>query len=182
MARTRTWLATLGVAGLIALAVACGGGGGGDSNKVSESQAEEMADKFLFNMIGILTGDTDADDFLGMFAPECREGVEENDIEQLIALVSLFGGEELKDIKIQEFDVGDVNVEETEEGTLVSPKNLDNVRVKVDGKFVNANDYLQTVGFEDFGSSDPAEEPILMVRRDGKTYIADCTFLEDFAP
>ena len=185
MGHPRTWLATLTVAALIALAVACGGGGGGggDSNKVSESQAKDAAEKFLLSMFGIFTGDTKADQFIGQFAPECREGVDEEEVEAALTLISTFGGAfgELEDLDIEEFDIGEVTLQETEEGTLVAPKNLDSIRVKVDGKFVNADQYLQSVGFDEFGTDDPAEDPILMVRRDGKTYIGDCSFLEDFS-
>ena len=185
MRRLRSSLFALGIAGLVVLGVACGGGGGGggDSNKVSESQAKDAAEKFLLSMFGIFTGDTKADEFLGQFAPECREGVNEDDIEEALTLISAFGGAfgELEDLEIEEFDIGEVTVRETEEGTLVAPKNLDSIRVKVDGKFVNADEYLQSVGFDEFGTDDPAEDPILMVRRDGKTYIGDCSFLEDFS-
>ena len=187
MIRVRTWLATLGVVGLVSLAVACGGGGGGggggDSNKVSESQAKDAAEKFLLSMFGIFTGDTKADQLLAQFAPECRDDANEDDIEAALTLISSFGGAfgELDDLEIEEFDIGDVTLQETENGTLVAPKNLDSIRVKVDGKFVKADEYLQSVGFDEFGADDPAEDPILMVRRDGKTVIADCSFLEDFS-
>src|SRR6187402_3168903 len=93
MGQVRTWLATLTVVALVGLAVACGGGGGGgDSNKVSESQAKDAAEKFLLSMFGIFTGDTKADQFIGQFAPECREGIDEEEIEQALTLISAFGG------------------------------------------------------------------------------------------
>jgi hypothetical protein len=182
MARGRTWLATLGVAGLVALAVACGGGGGGDSTKVNQSQAASMADKFFFNLFGIFTGETEAKEFIEMFTPECREGVDEEEVEEALAFISGFGGAfgDFDDINISEFDVGEVTLEETDEGTLVAPKSLQAIRAKVDGKFVNADQYLQGVGFDAFGSEDPSGEQILMVRQDGKTYIADCSFLQEF--
>ena len=84
MGRLRTLMATLAVAMLVGLAVACGGddGGGGDSNKVSESQAKDAAEKFLLSVFGIFTGETKADQFLNQFAPECRENVDEDEVEQ----------------------------------------------------------------------------------------------------
>jgi hypothetical protein len=98
-------------------------------------------------------------------------------------LISAFGSAfgELDNLDIEEFDIGEVTTQETEQGTLVAPKSLDTIRVKIDGKFVNADEYLQSVGFDAFGDDNPAEEPILMVRRDGKTLIGDCTYLEDFS-
>jgi hypothetical protein len=183
MARLSTWLAGLGVAGLLALAVACGGdddGGGGGGDNISESQAKQAADRFLLTTFGLFTGDATPKAFIEQFAPECREGVKESDIATAMLFIQAFAPA-LADLKIEEFDVGEVKVEQTTEGYLVSPTSADNIRVKVDGKFVNANTFFQDNGFDDFGEDDPTEEPILLVRRDGKTYIGDCEGLGDFS-
>ena len=61
MARIGTWLAGLGVAGLLSLAVACGGGddsGGGGGNNLSESQAKQATNRFLATTFGLFTGDS----------------------------------------------------------------------------------------------------------------------------
>jgi hypothetical protein len=184
MARFSTWLAGLGIAGLLALAVACGGdddgGGGGGGNTLNESQAKQAADRFLLTTFGLFTGDSTPKAFIEQFAPECRDGIKESDLATAMLFIQAFAPE-LKDLKIEEFDVGEVKVEQTDEGYLVSPTDADKIRVKVDGKFVNANTFFQENGFEDLASDDPTEDPILLVRRDGKTYVGDCEALGDFS-
>jgi hypothetical protein len=181
MGRIRTWLATLGIAGLVALAVACGGDDdGGDGDNLSQSQAKQAADRFLLTTFGLFTGDSTPKAFIEQFAPECRDGVKESDIATAMLFLQAFAPE-LEKLKIEEFDVGDVKVEQTTEGYLVSPTDATKIRVKVDGKFVNANTFFEENGFEDFASDDPTEDPILLVRRDGKTYIGDCDIAGDFS-
>ena len=181
MARIGTWLAGLGVAGLLSLAVACGGGDdSGGGNSLSESQAKQATNRFLATTFGLFTGDSTPKAFIEQFAPECREGVQESDLATAMLFIQAFAPE-LADLKIEEFDVGEVKVEQTDEGYLVSPTDANKMRVKVDGKFVNANTFFRDNGFEDIGSEELAEDPILLVRRDGKTYIGDCEALGDFS-
>jgi hypothetical protein len=86
---------------------------------------------------------------------------------------------ELADTRIEDIDVGQVKVEKADEGYLVAPADPGAMRVKVDGQFVNADEYFTSAGFESDLSGDEVD-PILLVRRDGKIYAGDCQELQDF--
>ncbi len=181
MIRTRTWLATIGVAGLMTLAVACGGddnGGGGSG--FNESQAKAATNNLMKTAFGLFTGDATAKQFIELFDPECREGVDEGEISTGLALIQAFAPE-LSKLDIEDFDVGDVKVEESGEGYRVTVANPDSMRVKVDGKFVDADEFFEDAGFGEITEGDPSEEPINFIRKDGKVYVTDCEALGDFS-
>jgi hypothetical protein len=167
-------------AGLTLLLAACGGGSDGGGG-LSEKRAGEVAKQYILHVFGLLTGDTDADALIESFAPECREGVEASDVEAAIGFIAIFLPD-LAEADIEDVDLGKLKYTKTDEGILVIPEDPDGMRLKVDGKFVSANDFFADMGFED-SEDTPAEadEPLLIVERDGKAYIGDCSGLQDFA-
>jgi hypothetical protein len=176
------------LAGLALLLCACGGGsddgggGGGGGGGLSEKRAGELAEQYVVNIFGILTGDVKPQALIDSFAPECREGVKASDIAAAVGLIALFVPQ-LADVKIEDVDLGELTYEKTDEGILVLPKDPDGIKIKVKGKFVNANEFFSELGFDDTSSdSGPlsAEDALLIVERDGKAYLGDCSELQDF--
>jgi hypothetical protein len=172
----RSFVAVL--AGLALLAGACSGGGGGGG--LSEKRAGELSEQFILNVFGILTGDVDAQRMIDSFAPECRQGISAAEIQTAAGFIVVFLPQ-LAEIEIEDVDLGELEYERTEEGILVTPVDPNGIRVKVEGRFMNANEFFSSLGLESEDDS-PASptEPLLIVERDGKAYIGDCTQLQDF--
>jgi hypothetical protein len=175
------------LAGLALLLCACGGGSddggsGGGGGSLSEKRAGELAEQYVVNILGVLTGDVNAQKLIDSFAPECREGVKASDIAAAVGFIALFVPQ-LADVKIEDVDLGELTFEKTGEGILVLPTDPDGIKIKVKGKFVNANEFFSELGFDDTSSdSGPlsAEDALLIVERDGKAYLGDCSELQDF--
>ena len=174
------------LAALALLLCACGGGSDGDSGGggggLSEKRAGELAEQYVLNVFGILTGDVKPQELIDSFAPECREGVKASDIAAAIGFISIFVPQ-LADAKIEDVDLGKLKFEKTDEGILVTPEDPNAIRIKVDGKFVNADEFFSELGFDDSGDDSPADaaEALLIVERDGKAYLGECSELQDFS-
>jgi hypothetical protein len=170
------------------LAVACGGGskgsgGSGDTSSgggLSEKRAGELAKQYVLDVFGIITGDVNPQRLIDSFAPECREGVKASDISAAIGFISIFVPQ-LADVKIEDVDLGKLTFEKTDKGILVRPVDPNAVRIKVKGKFVNANDFFKDLGFDSVEDTPAiADDAILVVERDGKAYLGTCSELQDF--
>jgi hypothetical protein len=162
---------------LVLAAVACGGGS--DNTKpIGEDEAAEAVNAYLVTSFGLFTGQTTAKDFIAAYAPECRGEVSESDLATILLFIQALAPE-LAGTKIDAIDVGQVKVEKADGGYLVAPDDPGSMRVKVDGQFVNADEYFTSAGFQSDLSGDEVD-PILFVRRDGKIYAGDCQELQDF--
>lgn len=164
------------IAGAVAAGVACGGGGGGDG-PITESEASEATSRYMVTTLGLFTGTTEAQGFIDLFAPECREGVDPAALAFVAVFIQAFAPE-LRGIEIEDVDVGELRLEQVDEGTLVSPLDPEAIRVKVDGNFMPATEFFAVSGFEPSDDEDDLAEPVLLVRRNGDIYIGDCSELE----
>lgn len=162
--------------GLVLLAAACGGGGDKDDGPITESEASAYVSRYFVTSLGLFTGGTDAQKFMELFAPECRQDVDPAAFAFLTLFVQAMAPE-LKDLRVDEADAGPLQLEHTEQGTLVSPRDPNALRVKVDGTFVSADEFFARSGFEATDDEELAE-PLLLVKRDGKVYLGDCSELE----
>ena len=88
---------------------------------------------------------------------------------------------QLAEVKIEDVDLGKLTFEKTDEGILVLPGRPNGVRIKVDGKFVNANDFFKDLGFDSEEDTPAiADDAILVVERDGTAYLGTCSEIQDF--
>ena len=167
------------IAALAIFLSACGGGSNGGGG-LSEKSAERLTNQFVLDILGLLTGDVDAQRLIDSFAPECREGISASDINIAAGFISVFVPQ-LSEAEIEAVDLGRLSFERTDQGMLVTPEDPDGIRVKVGGQFVSANEFFRDLGFDESDDSvaSPAE-PLLIVERDGKAYIGDCEQLQDF--
>lgn len=166
------------LAALMLLVCACGGGSDGGGGGLSEKRAGELAKQYILDAFGVLTGDVNAQRLIDAFAPECREGVKASDIAAIAEFVSVFLPQ-LSEVEIEDVDLGKLRFEKTDEGIRVLPEDPNAIRVKIKGKFINANDFFSGLGMEESDSS-IAEDAILIVERDGKAYLGECSDLGEF--
>jgi hypothetical protein len=164
----------LGVTALLG-GLACGGDGESE-DRISQTEAEEAADRYFVTTLGLFTGSADAEGFIELFAPECRQGVDPSGLDFVVAFMQALAPQ-IQGANIDEVDVGALRLEHTDEGTLISPEDPDALRLRVDGAFVSADDFFGQAGFVPTEGTDPAE-PLLLVRREGKVYFGDCSELE----
>ncbi len=172
---------------LIALVAACGGGSkesadSPDSGAVSEKQAGEVARQYFLTTFGVLSGKSSPQQLIDLFAPECRDGVDAQSIAATMLLARAFLPG-LDKLKIEDVDLGQLKYETNDKGVLVSPVDPNVARVKVDGKFIDVGEYFKSVGLSDGASTttETTNEPLLIVKRNGKAVIGDCTGLSDYA-
>ncbi len=174
-----TVTARLGLFSLVAVllfAIACGGGSG---DKISDSEATDAANNYLATTLGLFTGSTAPEDFINQYAPECREGVDASALSFVSAFMQGLAPE-LKDLKIEAVDAGPLDIKHTDDGALVTPKDPNALRIKVDGEFQSAADFFGPAGFSPQDANSSAD-PLHLVQRDGKIYLANCQELQDLA-
>jgi len=175
-------------AAVLLLVVACGGdtksdagvsGAGPGTGAISEKEARAAANRFFLTFFGVLSGKQQPQSLIDLYAPECRKDVKASDLAGVLGLVRLFVPG-ITNMKIEDVDLGKLKLEETKDGTKVVPEDPNKVRIKVEGKFVNIDEYFKGLGFDD-NNEDPANtnDPILLVRREGKIYVGDCDSLSD---
>ena len=169
----------IGVIVFVTLGVACGGGGSKQDGPITEDEAAQAMSHYLETTIGLFSGSAQPQTFIDLFAPECRENVDASSLALVVTLIQGFAPG-LKDVKLQGVDVGKVTLQKNEQGTLVSLQDPTALRVKVDGNFKPVDQFFADAGFEATGEGD-LEEPLLLVRRNGKVYLGDCSGLDDLS-
>ena len=177
-ARPIAGFVALGLLAVMALSIACGGDDKkADSDPISESEAAEASNEFLKTTLGLFTGTTKAQAFVDLFAEECREDADVATLELVLSFIQGFAPE-LQGLEIEAVDLGPLVLEQTAEGTLVTAQDPANLRVKVDGEFKPASDFFGDAGFEE-ADEEALASSVLLVRRDGKILLGDCSDLED---
>ncbi len=176
--------ALLTTVALIALVASCGGSKDStdstDSGSVSEKQASQVAKQYFLTTFGVLSGKNTPQQLIDLYAPECQTNADAQSIAAMMLLARAFVPG-LDKLNIEDVDLGDLKYERNDKGLLVSPADPNAVRIKVDGKFVDVGEYFQSLGFSDGTTTTEAtNEPLLVVKRDGKALIGDCSGLEQF--
>jgi hypothetical protein len=182
------YLKTFLIAPMLALALAalaCGGGSGGGANSGAtnsdESAAAAAANQHLKTILGLFDGSTSGQELINIFAPECRGKATASDIETVGALIRAFVPDLSKN-KIAAVDLGKLTFDKTSDGITVTTTDSSAIKLKVKGKWVSTDDYLQTAGLSgDATASLGVDQGVLLVKRDGKWYLGDCSMLQDFA-
>jgi len=173
------WFAAVGLVAVVLFGLACGGDEKSDDDAISEDEASEVANGFLTTTLGLFTGGTEAQEFIDLFAPECRAQADAAALELVLLFIQGFAPE-LQGIEIEEVDAGELTLEQTAEGTLVTPVDPSSLRVKVDGEFMPASEFFASAGFEEVEDQSIVDS-VLLVRRDGEIYLGDCSQLEDLS-
>ena len=181
---TRITLTLLGIA--LMFLVACGGddkggvfGGGGGGNT---NDPVAFAARAFVTQLAVFSGAQDPQKLLDLYLPECRTGVKPSDVTAALAMIKAFFPE-ISKLKVEDIDLAGPKVEKNGNEVKLTITDVNKVRVKADGKFVNANDYFKSVGFKDPGDSplEGLEKPLLLKEQDGKLYLSDCSDLQDLA-
>ena len=191
---TRIILALASIA--LVLSVACGGddkkdggilggnqggsssssGGGDPKEPVAFAQRSIVT---LFNMFG---GSTDPQKYLDLYLPECRTGVKASDVTQVLTMIKAFFPD-IGKLKVEDVDLGNPKVEKNGNDVKITITDSSKIRVKVNGKFVPAQEFFKSIGFDDPKESplEVTDEPLMLKEQDGKLYIANCDDLKDIA-
>jgi hypothetical protein len=174
------------------LAVACGGGdkndggilggGGSSSGGATSNDPNTFARQALVTFLGVFSGNTDAQKMLDLYLPSCRTNVKASDLTQVLTMVKAFFPE-LSKVKVEDIDLGQTKVEKNGSEVKLTVQDPSKVRVKVDGKFISADEYAKRVGFDDISDSplEGVEEPLLLKEEGGRLYISECSDLEDLS-
>ncbi len=173
----RTWPLAVAAVVLTAACINCGGSSE-DSNLIGEGEAKEAVEMFMLASYGLLSGQTEPQAFLDLYAPDCREEIDEAGFATALLLVQAFAPDTVPDI--EEVDVGNISLEQLDDGALVTladPENPDAVRIKVDGEFVTLRELDTMLGFE--SGDEDFSAPLLLVRRDGEIFLGDCSELNE---
>ena len=180
------WLLSLpALALLTVLAMACGGGSKAGS---TDAEVTLAANTVILTYFDLLSGKKSGQALIDLYAPECRQGVSAGDIDKVMGLVAAFAPE-LSKLKIEAVDLGKLNIETVGDELHVAPADTSAIRVKVDGKFVKADDYLNSLsgtsatpaGNTTSMASIPGESALTLVRRNGKLYVGSCDELQEFS-
>jgi hypothetical protein len=170
----RALLITLSL--IAAVAAACGGGGSGGGS--DEQQAGAAANRHIRTFLGLFDGTSTSQQLIDAFAPECRSGVKTTDIDKTAALLRTFAPQFAK-YRIEAIDLGPLSYEKTADGINVTATDGTKARIKTNGKWISVQDYVKLANLESGDLNITGGEPTLMVKRDGKWYIGDCSVLED---
>lgn len=152
------------------------GGGSGTKDPVAFAQSSLVT---MFNMFG---GSVDPQRYLDLYLPECRTGVKVSDVTQVLTMVKAFFPE-ISKLKIDDIDLGNPKVERNGSDIKLTITDSSKLRVKVNGKFIQAEEYFKSIGFKDPKESplEVTDEPLLLKEQDGRLFIANCDDLQDLA-
>jgi hypothetical protein len=191
---TRIILALATIA--LVFSLACGGDdkkdggilGGGSSSGSSSSGGGNTKDPVAFAQSALTTtfnvfgGSQQPQKLLDLYLPECRTGVKASDVSQALILIKAFFPE-ISKLKVEDIDLANPKVEKNGNEYKLTITDSKKIRVKTNGKFVNAEEYFKSIGFKDIDDSplSGVEEPLLLKEQDGKLYISDCSSLKDLA-
>jgi hypothetical protein len=173
---SRAGLVALVTAGALILS-ACGGGDGGGSE---EDQVARAANQHVRTLLRVISGAASGRDVLNVYAPECREGVDASEIDAGLALIRLFAPQ-LANAKIEEVDLGELKLEKVPDGYEVSPVDPAAMRIRADGKWQTVEEFFTGLGFDEDDGSPADIGTVLLVERDGKWYLGECSELQDFS-
>jgi hypothetical protein len=168
---------------LTAFAVACGGGGGGALSGGGSSNSTDpktFTTQYYTTLFATLAGNKSTQDFVNFFQPSCRDNVKIADVTRGIQSEQT-NVPKIKGAKIDNVDFGDKfkSTKKDSGYTVTIPSSRDS-RIHVDGKWVNAHDYLKSIDFED-DSSGGTTDDINLVLVDKKLYVDDCDSLASIA-
>jgi hypothetical protein len=185
---TLSKLACALVAGGALLAAACGGdgggitggGGGGGGSSGGDRDPTIVAKMYLLTVIRVYTGQAKGEDIMRLFEDSCRSQFSVADVQKGLEQEAN-DYPKLKGVKLEDFDFqGKAKVDKTSDGATVTVPPVDEIRVKIDGKWLNAFEYFKGVGLADDGDKgDPTEVDVIL--RNGRYYLADCDDLEGIA-
>jgi len=151
-------------------------GGGDPKDPVAFAQRSIVT---LFNMFG---GSTDPQQYLDLYLPECRTGVKASDVTQVLTMIKAFFPD-INKLKVEDVDLANPKVEKNGNDVKITITDSNKIRVKVNGKFVPAQEFFKSIGFDDPKDSplEVTDEPLMLKEQDGKLYIANCDDLKDIA-
>lgn len=186
---TRIILALASIA--LIFSVACGGddkkdggilGGGGSNSSTNSKDPVAFAQSAVVTQFNVFGGSVDPQKLLDLYLPECTKGIKTSDITQTLAMVKAFFPDIAK-LKIEDIDLAGPKVEKNGNDVKLTISDINKVRIKSNGKFVNAVEFMKSIGFTDPGDS-PLEgfnEPLELREQDGRLYISNCDDLKDIA-
>src|SRR5687767_3878787 len=191
---TRIILALATIA--LVFSIACGGDdkkdggilGGGSSSSSSSSGGGNTKDPVAFAQSALTTtfnvfgGSQDPQKLLDLYLPECRTGVKSSDVTAALTMIKAFFPE-ISKLKVEDIDLANPKVEKNGNEYKLTITDKNKIRVKANGKLMNANDYFKSIGFDDPDDSplSGVDEPLLLKEQDGKLFISDCSSLKDLA-
>src|SRR6185436_7925409 len=180
---TRIILALASIA--LVFSFACGGddknGGilsgnqGGSSGGIDTKDPVKFAQGALTTTFNVFGGSADPQKMLDLYLPECRTGVKPGDITAALTMIKAFFPDIAK-LKVEDIDLGGPKVDKNGSDYKLTISDINKVRIKSNGKFVNANDFMKSIGFADPGSS-PLEglnDPLELREQDGRLFISNC--------
>jgi hypothetical protein len=186
---TRIILALASIA--LVFSIACGGddkkdggilGGGSSSGNTNTKDPVAFAQAAVVTQFNVFGGSVDPQKLLDLYLPECTKGIKTSDITQTLTMVKAFFPDIAK-LKVEDIDLAGPKVEKNGNDIKLTIGDINKVRVKSNGKFVNANEFMKSIGFTDPKDS-PLEgfnEPLELREQDGRLYISNCDDLKDIA-
>jgi hypothetical protein len=151
------------------------GGSSGGTSVAASSDVTKFANQYVTNYFNVIFGFTDPQQLLNMFDPSCLTKVNAKDVAASIALLK---GLLPQVDKLDDVDLGKLDVKKTATGYTVQPVDESKIRIKVKGQFVTATEYFAKLGFGDQGNS-LADSPLALKESNGKLLVSDCSEISD---
>jgi hypothetical protein len=149
----------------------------GGNTTAASSVVTKFANQYVTTYFNVIFGFTDPQQLLNLFDPSCTKNVNAKDIAASLALLKSM----LPQVdKLDDVDLGKLNVEKVTGGYKITPADSSKVRIKVKGQFISANDYFAKLGFGN-ETSDFTDSPLALKEANGKLLVSDCSELSDLA-
>jgi hypothetical protein len=174
----------------LVFSVACGGDdkkdggilGGGSNTNTSTKDPVAFAQAALTTTFNVFGGSVEPQKLLDLYLPECRTNLKPSDVTTALTMIKAFFPD-INKLKVEDIDLASPKVEKNGNEYKLTITDTNKIRIKSNGKFVNAVDFMKSIGFTDPSSSplEGVEEPLLLKEVDGKLYISDCAGIQDLA-
>jgi hypothetical protein len=168
----RVFLASLPL--FLLIAAACGGGNGGGGSE--EDRVRAAANEFVLTVFGVFSGARQPQALIDSLIPECRAALSTQEIAATVALIRAFVPD-LARARMEAVDLGNLSIRKVGDQYLVRPTDPSAMRVRVNGQWVNADQFFSQIGFSEPGESVGIEDEIAFEIRNGRALVADCDVL-----
>jgi hypothetical protein len=140
---------------------------------LSKQEAETVTDNYFLTFFNMVSGSKGSEQLVDLYTEECHWRVSSG-MDGLLPRIALLRPA-LTNMTMDSVHVGPLNIESSGDSATITPKNnLDEARVKFDGKWLGLSEFASTVGLERITLLSPSDQPFTMQRESGRWLLSDC--------
>jgi hypothetical protein len=143
---------------------------------LSEQEAQQLTNNAYLTLLRIGSGAENVGDITNLFTAQCRSTDRNYNVAGFARVLGMVGTPSLiGKNRIDGFDIGEVSLVRTNGGIRVTPRNVAQARIRLDGEWIDFDEFsLQQGSSGSDLSKKPGDRPLVFSREEGRWLIAGC--------